>query len=243
MLNEDDLKRWLHQDLTQIDKLVLILAAFDKPCQIADVRERAFNAGFRIPQDWNISARLADARKSGLVVGTPKGWEITDAGKQHLRNLGVTAVSAAAVRMATDLRSELAKIKSATTRAFAEEAIKCYEGELNRSAIVMSWLSAVDVLYENVITKHLADFNKEALRIDPKRKTAKSADDMSRMKESDFSDRIVGISIIGKNVTTELKQCLDRRNGCGHPNSLKIGPNTVAHHLEILLLNVFQPFA
>jgi hypothetical protein len=29
----------------------------------------------------------------------------------------------------------------------------------------------------------------------------------------------------------------------GHPNSLKIGPATVDHHLEILLLNVFSPFA
>jgi len=44
-------------------------------------------------------------------------------------------------------------------------------------------------------------------------------------------------------VKAELKQCLDRRNGCGHPNSLKIGPNTVAHHLEILLLNVFNKFS
>jgi hypothetical protein len=63
------------------------------------------------------------------------------------------------------------------------------------------------------------------------------------MKEGEFLDRLVAISLIGKNVKAELKQCLDRRNGCGHPNSLKIGPATVAHHLEILLLNVFQPFS
>jgi hypothetical protein len=151
--------------------------------------------------------------------------------------------NAAAIRIATDLRSELAKIKNATTRAFAEEAIKCYEDNLYRSAVVMSWLSAIDVLYDLVVTKHLTNFNKQALRIDPKWKLAKSADDLARMKESDFLDRIVGISVIGKNVKNELKHCLDRRNGCGHPNSLKIGPNTVAHHLEILLLNVFQPFA
>jgi hypothetical protein len=43
-------------------------------------------------------------------------------------------------------------------------------------------------------------------------------------------------------VKNELKECLDRRNGCGHPNSLKIGANTVAHHIEILLLNVFKVF-
>ena len=63
------------------------------------------------------------------------------------------------------------------------------------------------------------------------------------MKETDFLDRIVALSIVGKNVKAELKECLDRRNGCGHPNSLKIGANTVTHHIEILLLNVFKPFS
>jgi hypothetical protein len=122
LLNDDDLKRWLHQDLNQVDKLVLVLAAFDKPCQVSDIRKRAYDAGFKIRNDWNPSARLADARKSGFVIGTPKGWEITEAGKRHLRNLGVTAVSAAAVRVASDLRAELVKIGDATTWAFAEEA-------------------------------------------------------------------------------------------------------------------------
>ena len=243
MLSEDDLKQWLFRDLTQADKLLLVLATFDGPCQISDIRERAINAGLKFPKAWNLSARLANARGSGLAVGTPRGWEITDAGKQHLRNLGVTAVSPSATRVATDLRSELAKIETPTTRAFVEEAIKCYEGELHRSAIVMSWLSAVDVLYQTVYTQHLSDFNKEASRVDPKWKSAKSTDDLARMKEGDFLERLVAISLIGKNVKNELKQCLDRRNGCGHPSSLKIGPNTVTHHLEILLLNVFRPFA
>jgi hypothetical protein len=243
LLNDDDLKRWLHRDLTQLDKLLLILAVFDAPCQISDIRERAYSVGFKIPSAWNSSARLARGRSSGLVIGTPRGWEITEAGKQHLRNLGVTAVSAAAMRVATDLRLELAKIKEPNTRAFAEEAVKGYEDGLHRSAIVMSWLAAVDVLYHVVITQRLADFNKEAQRSNSNWKAAQSTDDLGRMKESDFLDRLVGISLIGKNVKLELKNCLDRRNGCGHPNSLKIGPNTVAHHLEILLLNVFQPFA
>ena len=62
------------------------------------------------------------------------------------------------------------------------------------------------------------------------------------MREADFLDRLVAISVLGKNVKEELKECLDRRNACGHPNSYKIGANTVAHHIEILLLNVFKKF-
>ncbi len=113
---------------------------------------------------------------------------------------------------------------------------------LYRSAIVMSWLAAVDVLHNHVHTNHLKALNTEAGRVDAKWKGAKTTDGLGRMGESDFLDRIVALSIIGKNVKKELKDCLDRRNGCGHPNSLQIGANTVAHHIEILLLNVFKKF-
>jgi hypothetical protein len=157
--------------------------------------------------------------------------------------LGFGGTNPIAVRIAADLRCELATIREPITQAFVEEAIKCYEAGLHRSAIVMSWIAAVGVLYRHVYDGHLQAFNQEASRIDPKWKTAKSVDDLSRMKEADFLDRLVALSIIGKNVKNELKQCLDRRNSCGHPNSLKIGPATVAHHLEVLLLNVFQPLS
>jgi hypothetical protein len=241
LLSSEELKTGLQSNLSQKDKLLLVLATFDGACDIRELKRRAADAGLRISEKWNPSARLGQAK--GLAILTSQGWEITEAGKQHLRNLGFGGANPVAVRIASDLRSELTKIKNANTRAFVEEAIKCYEAELHRSAIVMSWLAAMDVLYQQICTKHILAFNKEAVRVDPKWKPANSADDLSRMKESDFLDRLVAISFIGKNVKNELKQCLDRRNGCGHPNSLKIGPATVAHHLEILLLNVFQRFA
>ena len=106
----------------------------------------------------------------------------------------------------------------------------------------MSWLAAIDVLHKYVHQNHLSTFNAEAKRVDNRWRDAKTTDDLGRMAEADFLDRIAAISVIGKNVKKELKDCLDRRNGCGHPNSLQIGTNTAAHHIEILLLNVFQKF-
>ena len=240
MLSESDLKVWLHRDLSQADKLLLILASFDSPCQVRDLKNRAKACGLGAAAKWNPSATLGKSK--GLAIRTPNGWEITESGQQRLRNLGVTKVSPAAVQVATDLRAELPKIKNSSTRAFVEEAIKCHEAELYRSAIVMSWLSAVDILHNHVHSNHLKAFNKEARRVDSKWKEAKTTDDLGKMGEADFLDRIGALSIIGKNVKKELKNCLDRRNGCGHPNSLKIAANTSAHHLEILLLNVFKEF-
>ncbi len=240
MLDKAELKTWLQRDLSQLDKLLLILASFDTPCQIKELKERARESGFRMPKSWNPSAQLG--RSKGLAIRTPDGWEISDAGRQCLHNLGINKLSPAAVNVATDLRAELANINNTDTCAFVEEAIKCHEAELYRSAIVMSWLAAMDVLHKYVHANHLAAFNTEAKRVDTRWKDAKTTDDLGKMKESDFLDRIGALSIIGKNVKKELINCLDRRNGCGHPNSFKIGANTSAHHLEILLLNVFKVF-
>ena len=240
MLTINDLKRWLHRDLSQRDKLLVVLASLDGPSQVRDIRERASEAGFRVPSGWNPSNSLG--RSKGLAVRIPKGWEITDAGKQHLRNLGINSISPAAVLIATDLRAELSRIADSETRSFVEEAVRCYEAELYRSAIVMSWIGAVSILHKHVYTMHLSRFNAEARKVDPKWKDARTTDDLSRMKEVEFLDRIAALSIISKDVKKELKTCLDRRNSCGHPNSLRIRNNTAAHHVEVLLLNVFSVF-
>jgi hypothetical protein len=241
LLKIPELKTWLHQKgLTQLDKLLLVLATFETQCQIAEIKARALEGGLRIKLNWNPSSTLS--KSNGLAIHNGVGWELTDAGKQHLRNLGVEHLGTGAVQIAKDLRSELANISDADTRAFAEEAIRCYETKLYRSAIVMSWLAAVDVLHKHVVANHLSAFNTAAHAFDNRWKSAKTSDDLGKMKEADFLDRLVGISVLSKNVKTELKNCLDRRNGCGHPNSLKLGTNTVAHHLEVLLLNVFRVF-
>ncbi|MYH34744.1 MAG: hypothetical protein F4133_13190 [Gammaproteobacteria bacterium] len=240
MLDCADLKTWLHRDFAQRDILLIVLASFNAPCQIKDLAARAKLAGFRIPKTWNPSNSLR--RSKGMAIRTPEGWEITETGKQRLRNLGISKISAAAVQTAIDLRQELSKIRNVDTRSFVEEAIKCYELELYRSAIVMSWMGAISVLYSHVHANHLARFNAEAKRVDPKWKDAITTDDLTRMREAEFLDRIAAISIIGKDVKRALRDCLARRNSCGHPNSLKIRSNTVAHHVEILLLNVFTKF-
>ncbi len=242
MLSKDDLKKWLHlRELTQADKLLLILATLTEPASVAEIGARGEEAGFRLPKNWNPSSVLERTR--GKAIRTLRGWELTDAGRQHLRNLGVSKISPAAIQVAIDLRDQLSEIRDDDTRGFVEEAIKCYELEFYRSAVVMSWLAAMHVLHKYVHENHLADFNSEARRVDANWVPAKSTDDLGRMRERGFLDRIAAISVIGPNVKKELISCLDRRNACGHPNSLKIGANMVANHLESLLLNVFRVFA
>lgn len=241
LINISDLKTFLHQKNTkQVDKLLLILASMDKSCQIKEMKDRARVAGLRFPATFNLSESLRNSK--GLAIRTPQGWEITDTGKQYLRDHGFTKISPGARQVATELRAHLSTIKDEDTRSFVEEAIKCYEAELYRSAIVMSWIGAVAVLHSHIHAKHMEAFNREAKRMDPKWNEAKTTDDLGKMKENDLLERIATLSLIGKDVKRELKRCLEFRNSCGHPNSLRISSNTAAHHIEILFLNVFKKF-
>ncbi len=241
MLTLSDLKNWLHREISREDKLLLILGSLDGAVEVQTLKRRAREAGLAEVQNWNVSSVLG--RTKGLALNTPAGWELSDRGKQHLRALGVSKISGAAVQVATDLRAILERVRDEETREFVEEAVQCYEYEFYRSAVVMSWAAAIHVLKAEVLKSYLPEFNAEAVKVDSKWKIAKTTDDIGMMKERDFLDRIAKISVIGSNVKEELQKCLKLRNACGHPNSLKLGPNAVANHLEILLLNVFQRFA
>lgn len=154
-----------------------------------------------------------------------------------------TTPDRAVIGAANNLKPHLLKIKNSDTRNFVEEAIDCLEMELYRSAVVMSWVGAVSILYDYVLENKLDDFNSEAKRRNPKWKIASTKDDLSLMKESDFLDVLASLSIIGKNVKEQLKNnCLSLRNACGHPNSFRIGRSMVEGHLETLLLNIYEVF-
>lgn len=146
------------------------------------------------------------------------------------------------MKLAADLRDHLNQVRDQNVKNYLVEAVGCLEGGFLRSAVVMSWLAAVHVLQVEVVANHLDAFNREQRRIDPKWKAAAVTDDLGKVKEIDFLDRLVAIGVLGKNVKVTLKECLDRRNACGHPNSYKLGERTAAAHIETLLLNIFERF-
>ena len=221
--------------------MLVVLASFEKPAQVKELQEKALSFGFREPKKWNISDIFG--RSNGLAIRVKSGWQLSEEGKARVREIVPTKISPSVHQVAVDLRKHLDGLMDQRTKAFLEEAIKCHEFGLFRSAIVMSWLAAMDALHRYVHSHHLAEFNAEATRIFGKKwKAAVSQDDLGKMTERDFLERIEGISLIGKNAKTQLISALDLRNGCGHPNSLKVGPNKSAAHIETLLQNVFDKF-
>lgn len=241
MVSKDALKDLLHQSgLGRLDQLLICLGTDDaKPKSASAIRDLAVDSGLRAARGWNVSDVLG--KSGGKAVRTGGGWELTSAGKKHI--LGIAGVTPGQPqKLAATLRSATAKIGEAQTRAFVEEAVLCFEHGLLRAAVVFSWIGAVSVLYDYVLANHLSAFNAEALKRDPKWKQAKTRDDLARMKEHDFLQICEMISMIGKNVKTELESALKLRNACGHPSSLQIGENRAAAHIEVLILNVFAVF-
>lgn len=247
MLNKNSLADCLHRKrISRLDTLLHIIAVdVDTPKKVQAIKALGRRAGCTEIQKWNVSDILK--RSKGLAISLPEGWILASGGREHLQSLGIlsTEKSVKVLNHLQQLRAKSEKINNSDTREFINETILAYEVGLYRSSIVLSWVGAVSLLYDNVIKTSLADFNSEAKRRDAKWKDVKIKDDLARMKESDFLD-ILGsppISIIGKNLKEELKNsCLKLRNACGHPSSLQIGEHKAAAHIEILILNVFSKF-
>lgn len=241
MLPADALKDLLSQDLTDRDKALVCLAVDPvEPRGIKDVTQMAFDAGWRQVRRKNLSSVFSRSR--GLAVRSGNGWELTSAGSHHVAKLAGPLMNSPIPVVASALRAHLVKIADGDTQSFVEEAITCFETRQYRGAVVLSWVGAVSVLQTHVVNHCLASFNTEAQRRDAKWKTAKTADDLGLMKEDTFLDVLQAISVIRKSVKQELKKGLTLRNGCGHPNSLKLAEHKVSSHIEDLMLNVFAVF-
>ena len=241
MVERDRLKDLLpSKDLSRTDKVLLCLGVDAKtPKAVKEIKAIANAAGLRAAAGWNVSALLA--RSDGRAVRTDRGWELNQAGKRYVSSIAGVAESEPHV-VASSLRTHLAQIEDDDTRSFVEQAIECFEHKLYRAAVVLTWVGAVSLLYQHVVENELATFNTEASRRDARWKQARTTDDLARMKERDFLNILEAISVVGKSVKHELELCLRFRNGCGHPNSLRIGENRVASHIEVLTLNVFANF-
>lgn len=244
MLTLEQLKSVVHQKgLTKTDICLLCVAAVGGVgVSTIAAKKQALEVGVKGAKSWNFSAFLSSAEDK--VFKAPSGWELTAKGREHVAKLSgeILAASPAAAE-AQSLRAILPKLKNDDAREFVTEAIVCAEQSLFRAAVVLSWVGAMALLHQEVVSKHLAAFNAEATKRDPKWKPAKSTDDLGRVNEATFLEIGQIVGLVGKNVKQELDGCLKLRNGCGHPNSLKIGPNKVAAHIETLTQNVYAVFA
>jgi hypothetical protein len=239
LLNSDTAKLLVQDAKTRADKAVVALGAIGISSTIKNIQLKLLELGEPSAKRWNLSAVLSQSK--GRATRTNSGWELTGKGREELFRITSKHQVQPHLKSSTQTLLQLIPtISNPTVKTFLEEAIGCVDHGLLKASVVFTWVGAIAVLHDYVVRTHLSTFNADAKSIDPKWRIAKDADGLGLMKESDFLDTLVRIGVIGKSVKTELKHCLDLRNGCGHP--LVIGEAKVLAHIEILVLNVFKKF-
>lgn len=225
-------------NISQKDKILTLLYASNKALTTTEIRAAGIDNGLRDIKTWNVSDILNKLKNN--AIKTKAGWEISLKGKSYFES---TILKSTTFKIAEKgLRDSLANIKRKQTSNFVMESIIALENKLLRSAVVLSWVGAMSILYDHTFSSNLVAFNAELSRRSVKNSPIKNIDDFSLIKEYDFLQIITAISVIDKNTKQELETCLKLRNSCGHPNSLQIGESRVASHIEILILNIYSRF-
>ena len=139
------------------------------------------------------------------------------------------------------LQAHVDRTSNPQLKAFLSEAIGCLHANFLRAATVLTWSGAVENLLDYIFANKIKEFNAAASARGLVKKgiTVRSAG-FDRLKESEIIQLGEDIGIYGKSVKTQLTQCLDRRNGCGHPNDYKIRAQQVRSDIEFLLDHIFN---
>ena len=191
----------------------------------------------------NVGARLSEGLKSKPTkyIKTKNGYKL----QRHMREtlsqkLGAETVTA---QTSATLRSLEHKLPAGADKAFLKEAIDCFEIGVNRAAIIMTWILAMDHMFAYILVHKLADFNAAVSRDNGVRISAVSLrDDFTEIKETKFIELCRAAGIISNDVRKILDQKLGTRNSCAHPSGVMVNKTKVIDFIEDLVDNVILKF-
>lgn len=214
-----------------------------KPSEIRDSLSRARSPNAK---NWNIARTLSNAGALVDAEGAAgaKVWELTKSGRAWVEQFAPLPNSRPADQVAISevakLRAQVAGIGDTEARAFASEAVDCLEIGAHRAAIVFMWVAAVHELQERVWAAATpATITSAAQAHNPKAKKLNKRDDLVEYNESLLLQVAQDLSVIDKNMKTELSKALDLRNGSGHPNRLRPGEHKAKAHIEDIITMLF----
>lgn len=208
------------------------------PSQIKDCFE---NESLRAPANVNNEIKKLVDQKPPILVKKGSGYTFERNAKKNLESVYLGSTHKQIV--STTLRDLIPKLKSKEQQSFLEEAISCFEIKSFRAAIVMTWLLAIDTIYEFILATKLKEFN-NAIQVHGKYKkiTIINKDNFSDIKESDFVELLRVAKIISNDTRKILNEKLDFRNTCAHPNTVVIKETKAISFIEDIVENVVTKF-
>lgn len=185
--------------------------------------------------------RAAKPRKNGKapLVHTRHGYRLERSEKDRIQKSLTNEPFQR--ETSTTLRSLIGKLATTDERDFLDEAIKCYEVQAYRAAIVMVWILTLDHLQEFILKHHLGSFNIELAKVKDKRvkvSTITTKDDFGDIPENNFIEIARAASIISNDVRKILDGKLGIRNSYAHPSNISLSPAKAADFITDLTDNV-----
>jgi hypothetical protein len=129
-----------------------------------------------------------------------------------------------AINLGVDLRKLHSKITDPYLSEYMLEAINCFENDLLRSSIVMTWCWVYHILRDWILLKHLPAFNAKCSTWKTP-VTVSTIDDFENILEGTVLDTCKSIGIVTKGLFKTLKGHLDTRNSYAHPSNKPSSPS------------------
>src|SRR6266487_1333164 len=150
------------ESLTQKEQVKLMSFFFCVENQIdsflpSQIRTCFENENLRIPANVNNEIKKLVEEKPPSLVKKGGGYTFERNVKKQLESVYLGSTHKQIV--STTLRDLIPKLKSKEQQSFLEEAISCFEIKSFRAAIVMTWLLAMDTIYEYVVANKITEFN------------------------------------------------------------------------------------
>lgn len=184
-------------------------------------------------------ARLVDKKE---LLKDKNGYRLEAKQRAALdQSYGVVSTSVAIKSLLADLPS---KLPTLSERTYLDEALRCYQANAMRAAIVMTWNLAYAHLCNHIVKNHMAAFNthwQTAFSGDHKngQRSIKTVDDFAgeELGEHKVLKIALNSGAIVKNVYNVLEPALKRRNAAAHPNNVILNSLQTDAFIEDLVNN------
>lgn len=196
------------------------------------------------PPDLSIYLPRLAAKRPPQLIKERSGYRLAANVRRALdRRYGLEPAVVAVSQILQDLPS---KVPDISERAFLAETLNCYRVKAYRAAIVMAWNLAFDHLLRWIVADpgRIAMLNAGMKTRFPKKNiTITGYDDFQELKESEVIEACRTSDLLSKNITSILKDKLNRRNLAAHPSTVEFTQHQADDTISDLVLNVVSPLA
>jgi hypothetical protein len=193
----------------------------------------------RLAQYLSEQVKRRRGRTAGKYIRKQKGYALERGAVKKLESDFLGRRSA--VNVSASLRGTLSAIGDPAVRAYLDETVACYENNLLRSTIVLSWCVAYGLFRSWLFRNHLPTLN-AAMAAWKQPFQIKVLDDFQELNESVVIDTAKKTGLITKEQFKTLKQALDIRNSFAHPTAKLITPAIAEAYLETILKEIMPVY-